>query len=132
MINSQRKQQLLKVMVESGWDGLMLYGHSWRKDYFRSLVNFNFFGPHAIATLTRSGEILILVSHPWDKEILSKNVDANVQYTADFRNGFLEISSKFKIARMAVAGLELMEARFVDGPALSATNLVEAMRKIKS
>ncbi|HLQ76313.1 MAG TPA: hypothetical protein VK210_03105, partial [Terriglobia bacterium] len=89
MINSQRKQQLLKAMVESGWDALILYGHSWRKDYFRSLVNFNFFGPHAIATLTRSGEIFILVSHPWDKETLSKSVDANVQYTSDFRNGFL-------------------------------------------
>ena len=132
MINLQRRKQLLAAMAESSWDALLLYGHSWRKDYFRSLVNFNFFGPHAVAALTRSGEISILVSHPWDKENLSNKVDASVQFVPEFRNGFMEISSKFKIGRMAVAGLELMEDRFVDGPAVSATNLVEALRRIKT
>jgi len=53
-------------MSESAWDVLLLYGHSWRKDYFRSMVNFNFFGPHAVAALARSGETSFLVSHPWD------------------------------------------------------------------
>ncbi|HYR88243.1 MAG TPA: hypothetical protein VE422_29455, partial [Terriglobia bacterium] len=65
MINQERRKQFLDLMAESGWDRLLLYGHSWRKDFFRSLVNFNFFGPHAVAVLSKSGELSILLSHPW-------------------------------------------------------------------
>src|SRR6516164_5400870 len=68
MLNLERRQQYLDAMAESGWDVLLLYGHSWRKDYFRSLFNFNFFGPHATALLSRSGEISILFWHVWDYE----------------------------------------------------------------
>ena len=52
MMNKQRREQFLELMDKSEWDVLLLYGHSWRKDFFRSLVNFNFFGPHALAVLS--------------------------------------------------------------------------------
>jgi Xaa-Pro aminopeptidase len=124
MINSQRKEQYLESMAEHGWDVLLLYGHSWRKDFFRSLVNFNFFGPHAVAALHRTGELSIFVAHPWDHEILRNSVDAEVRGALDFTG--------FKSAKTAIAGMELMEARFVEPSAVSATNLVEAMRRIKT
>ena len=44
MINEHRRKQLLDLMVERGWDSILLYGNAWRKDPFRSLVNFNFSG----------------------------------------------------------------------------------------
>src|SRR2546426_8734573 len=108
MINQERRKQFLDLMAESGWDHLLLYGHSWRKDFFRSLVNFNFFGPHAVAALSRSNEISIAVSHPWDRELLAGRVDANVTMTFDFGKG-----------KTAIAGMELMEARMVPEGAIS-------------
>jgi hypothetical protein len=84
MLNVERRRQFMDLMSESGWDTLLLYGHSWRKDFFRSLVNFNFFGPHAVAALTRSNELSVVLSHPWDQEILASKIDASVSYNPDF------------------------------------------------
>src|SRR5215468_1558472 len=84
MLNVERRRQFLDLMADSGWDTLLLYGHSWRKDFFRSLVNFNFFGPHALAVLTRSNEISIVVSHPWDQELIASKIDARVSCEPDF------------------------------------------------
>src|SRR5205085_12240226 len=84
MLNAERHRQFLELMSESGWDRLLLYGHSWRKDFFRSLVNFNFFGPHAVAALTPAGELSIVLAHPWDQEILAGTLDANVTWQPDF------------------------------------------------
>jgi len=123
MINAKRKQQYLEVMATHGWDVLVLYGQSWRKDYFRSLVNYNFFGPHAAAALYRSGELQILVEHPWDFQNLRNAVDALFP-VLDF--------TAFEFSKTAVAGMELMEARFVQPNFVSATTLVEAMRRIKT
>ena len=132
MINAPRREQFLALMEKSGWDVLVLYGHSWRKDFFRSLVNFNFFGPHAAAALTRSGELSILVSHPWDQELLAWSVDARVRCAPKFDLGFRGIVSEFQNATIAIAGMEFMEARFVDPRAVSATGAIEALRRIKT
>src|SRR3954469_21673839 len=118
MINAQRKEQFLELMEKSGWDVLVIYGHSWRKDFFRSLVNFNFFGPHAAVALSRSGELSILVSHPWDQEILAWSVDARIRCTPEFGIGLRGIVSEFNSAKIAIAGMEFMEARFVDSHAI--------------
>ena len=132
MINRERRQQFLDLMVDSGWDALLLYGHSWRKDFFRSLVNFNFMGPHAVAVLDRSGEISILVSHPWDEEVLHADVAANLQCSGDFKRGLTELRSRFRNATFGIAGMELMEAQFVADSDISATNPVEALRRVKT
>jgi Xaa-Pro aminopeptidase len=105
MINAQRKGQFLELMEKSGWDVLVLYGHSWRKDFFRSLVNFNFFGPHAAAVLSRSGELSILVSHPWDQEALAWSVDARIRCTPEFEYGLRGIVSEFGNSTGAVEAL---------------------------
>jgi hypothetical protein len=42
VVNEHRRKQLLDLMAERGWDSILLYGNAWRKDPFRSLVNFNF------------------------------------------------------------------------------------------
>src|SRR5512139_3083704 len=110
MLNRERRQQFLDLMSESGWDVLMLYGHSWRKDFFRSLVNFNFFGPHAVAALTRSNELSVVLSHPWDHELLADRLDATVAFETDFTVAIRRLMS----GKTAVAGREFMEARFVD------------------
>jgi len=126
MLNIERRTQLLDLMEESGWDLLLLYGHSWRKDFFRCLVNFNFFGPHALAVLTRSDELLIVLSHPWDQENLAGCVDADIKCVANFAEA---IPSKSKTA---IAGREFMEARFVDDSTVSATAAVEKLRRFKT
>ena len=139
MLNAPRRQQFLDNMASAGWDLLLLYGHSWRKDFFRSLVNFNFFGPHAVAALHASGELSILVAHPWDQDPITDAIDADVHVAPDFSQGLDGLLAQHSNARMAIAGMELMEARFVDvlrkrsaSDLVSATTLVETIRRFKT
>ncbi len=115
-INEHRRGQLMDLMAVRGWDSILLYGQGWRKDYFRSLVNVNYSGPYAAAHLSRDGELAILVSDPWDRELIP---------------GALEFTGSFPEAS-AIAGLELMEWRFVTGSPVSATADVEELRRIKT
>jgi Xaa-Pro dipeptidase len=128
MLNAVRRRQYLDLMAESGWETLLLYGHSWRKDFFRSLINFNFFGPHALAALTRSNELSVVVAHPWDCEMLSGKIDAQVTWQSDFTSAVHQRTS----GKTAVAGREFMEARFVDENTISATSAIEAIRRFKT
>jgi Xaa-Pro aminopeptidase len=109
-------------MAERGWDSILLYGNAWRKDPFRSLVNFNFSGDHALARLSRSGDIAVTFSDPWDAET------ASAAHQPDFCRAFTGGAS-------AVAGLEFMEQRFVAAcgtlPA-SATADIEELRRVKT
>jgi Xaa-Pro aminopeptidase len=128
MLNAERRRQFLDLMEKSGWDTLLLYGHSWRKDFFRCLINFNFFGPHALAALTRSNELSITVAHPWDCELLSGQIDANVSWQADFTSAV----HKCVAGKTAIGGREFMEARFVDESTVSAISAIEAIRRFKT
>src|SRR6266436_4681892 len=102
MINQERRRQFLDLMAQSGWDRLLLYGHSWRKDFFRCLINFNFFGPHALAALTRSNELSVVLAHPWDRELLAGLIDADVKWQADFTSAVRGLGS----GKTAIAGRE--------------------------
>jgi Xaa-Pro dipeptidase len=138
MLNSIRQQQFRDAIVENGWDLLLLYGHSWRKDFFRSLVNFNFFGPHAAAALSPSS-LAVAVAHPWDQDPIAASTNADVRWYTDFSNAIEALLRNFNAAKIGVAGLELMEARFVDAirrstgcEPVSATALVENFRRFKT
>ncbi|HEY3825206.1 MAG TPA: Xaa-Pro peptidase family protein [Bryobacteraceae bacterium] len=111
-------------MSEHGWDRLLLYGHTWRKDYFRCLVNFNFSGPHAVAVLDRSGEVQVIVSDPWDAEALPGSV-----FAPDFAAAMQPYAAKSSVA---VAGKEIMQSRFTTAAHVSATYLIEELRRVKS
>jgi Xaa-Pro aminopeptidase len=139
MLNLARRQQLLEAIDTANWDLLLLYGHSWRKDFFRSLVNFNFFGPHALAALYPDGELTVLVAHPWDQHPISNGTGAQTLCAPDFSRQLADLLSHRAPAKIAVAGLELMEARFVDvlrehtnGEPVSATAMVEKFRRFKT
>jgi Xaa-Pro aminopeptidase len=124
-------------MGKRNWDTLILYGHTWRKDFFRSLVNVNFSGPHAFAVLREPFALLhkgqapeIIVADPWDAELFS---DAGFSVAA--ATGVEQALASCATGRVAVAGLEMMEARFVsavDAPPESATFEVEELRRVKS
>jgi Xaa-Pro dipeptidase len=124
MVNQHRLAQLTGLMSERGWDHLILYGHAWRKDHFRCLVNVNFSGTHAAAIVSRSGEVRCIVTDPWDAEAVNGSV------VDDFAKGLQAATS----GAVAIAGMELMEARFVHavGSPVSATFDVEELRRIKS
>jgi Xaa-Pro dipeptidase len=107
-------------MAEHSWDLLLLYGHTWRKDYFRCLVNFNFQGPHAVAAVDRSGEVSVIVSDPWDAEALPG---------ATFAPNF---GAALPAGSSAIAGKEIMPAAFVPRHAISATWEVEELRRVKN
>ena len=113
-------------MRERGWDSVLFYGNAWRKDPFRSLVNFNFSGDHALARLSRSGEVAVTFSDPWDAEI------AGAKLEPDFVKAFTGGASA---GIVAIAGLDFMEERFVAAcgalPA-SATTDVEELRRVKT
>src|SRR5688572_7606090 len=128
MVNQKRREQYLNTMAEAGWDVLLLYGHSWRKDFFRSLVNFNFFGPHAVAALTRSNEISYAVFCLKKKKLISTTLDAKVLWSPDFVNVIRGMAH----GKTAIAGMELMEARFVPEGAISATAEIERLRRFKT
>jgi Xaa-Pro aminopeptidase len=128
MVNQDRLKQLTGLMTDRRWDHLILYGHAWRKDHFRCLVNVNFSGTHAAAIVSQSGEVRCVVSDPWDTEAIRGTV------ARDFAKGLSAAVSGV----VAIAGMELMEARFVhalvksDGAPVSATFDVEELRRIKS
>src|ERR1035438_2194797 len=130
IINQTRLTQLTSLMSEKGWDYLLLYGHTWRKDYFRCLVNFNFQGPHALAAVDRSGEVHVIVSDPWDAEALD-----GATFAPDFAKG---LHGLFANSAVAIAGMELMPSSFIpilnrdrEGVAVSATWEVEELRRVK-
>src|SRR5580704_2645948 len=120
-INKNRLLQLTSLMADQGWDLLLLYGHTWRKDYFRCLVNFNFSGPHAVAALDRSGDVRVIVSDPWDAEGIPGAI-----FAPDFAAALPKGSS------VAIAGKEIMQARFTSPGHVSATYLVDELRRVKS
>ncbi|MCU1334640.1 MAG: hypothetical protein JWO19_221 [Bryobacterales bacterium] len=127
-INEHRRRQLLDLMAERSWDHLMLYGNNWRTDPFRSLVNFNFAGPHALARLSRSGDLTASVSDPWDYENLADALGSSAVLEPEFAQAFVGGAS-------AIAGLEFMEERFVDACGklpVSATADVEELRRVKT
>jgi Xaa-Pro dipeptidase len=115
-VNEHRRRQLMDLMADRRWDSILLYGQGWRKDFFRSLVNVNYSGPYAAAHLTRSGDLTVLFADPWDRELFPGAID--------FAAGLPKAS--------AIAGLELMESRFVTGSPVSATADVEELRRIKT
>ena len=122
MINENRRRQLLDLMAKRGWDSILLYGNAWRKDPFRSLVNFNFSGDHALARLSRSGDLSVTFSDPWDAENASGKLEP-------------EFARAFAGGASAIAGLEFMEGCFVAacGPLpASATADVEELRRVKT
>lgn len=116
VVNEHRRRQLMRLMEERHWDSILLYGSGWRKDCFRSLVNVNYSGPYAAAHLTRTGDLDVLLSDPWDLDLVP---------------GAREFSGEFPRAA-AVAGLELMETRFIQGSPDSATADVEELRRVKT
>jgi Xaa-Pro dipeptidase len=130
MLNRKRLQQLIGLMAGRQWDTLILYGHTWRKDFFRCLVNVNFSGPRATAVLDQSGEIRVLVADPWDAELITASgVPAST---------FSDLGSdlgRLVSGKVAIAGLELMERQFVptaNGTPESATFAVEEIRRVKT
>lgn len=139
MFNHDRLRQLICLMADRGWEFLLLYGHSWRKDFFRCLVNLNFSGLHGAALVSRSGEVSVIVSDPWDYETAAAAADASVYLEVNFGQGLSRCLVKSRGASVAIAGMELMEARFVDtvrqasGPEpASATADVEELRRVKT
>ena len=119
MINEHRRKQLMDLMAERRWDSILLYGTGWRKDFFRALVNVNYSGSYAAAHLTRSGELKVIFTDPWDADLVPQSV-----FTADFAT-VLPVAS-------AIAGLELMETRFIRDSPASATADVEELRRVKT
>lgn len=128
-INAQRLGQLTDLMAERGWNSMLLYANGWRREFLRCLVNLSFAGPHAAASLTRSGELTVFVSDPWDREAASATLPCAVEWPRDFARCFAQSRPA------AVAGLELAEQRFLDAcprPPVSATTEVEELRRAKT
>jgi Xaa-Pro dipeptidase len=130
MLNQLRLRQLTDLMAARNWDTLFLYAHTWRKDFFRCLVNVNFSGPHAIAAIDRSGSLDVIVTDPWDAELVSES-GLRVSTAATIEQALAPRAA----GRVAIAGMELMETRFVDALRSrpdSATFEVEELRRVKS
>ena len=138
MLNQDRLLQLRELMKDRGWDLLLLYGHCWRKDFVRCLVNLNFSGPHAAVIVTQSGEVSVIVSDPWDYEAAAAALPVPVLLEADFNRGLSRFCSASRASARAVAGMELMEARLVASvrqgcpQAVSATLELEELRRRKT
>ena len=138
-MNPQRQRQFLALMAERGWDLLLFYGDSWRKDHFRCLVNVNFSGPQALAILFRTGEVRAIVTDPWDLELVAAAVNGRATLAPRLGDGLDALLSEARSAVVAINGMEQMEARYVravrDGAKtepVSATLEVEEIRRVKT
>lgn len=138
-LNPERKRQYLDLMAQRGWDFLLFYGDSWRKDHFRCLVNVCFCGPQAVAMLTKEGEVRAVVTHPWDVEPVEAATEGSVTYAPRLVAGLESLLSDAGEAFVAINGLEQMEARFVravieacGSAPVRATVDVEEIRRVKT
>src|ERR1700748_973954 len=113
MLNLERHAQYRALMTERGWDLLLFYGDTWRKDHFRCLVNVNFSGPQAVAILSRDGEVRAVVTDPWDLDPVGAAVGGKVTLALRLTDGLKKLLTKEPRATVAINGLEQMEARFV-------------------
>jgi Xaa-Pro dipeptidase len=136
-LNPERKKEFLALMAQRGWDLLLFYGDTWRKDHFRCLVSVCFCGPQAVAVLTKEGEVRAVVTHPWDVDPVKAATGGSVTYVPRLVEGLKSCVSK--AANVAINGLEQMEARFLRAineasgkPAVSATTDVEEIRRVKT
>jgi Xaa-Pro dipeptidase len=139
MLNTERKKQFLDLMARRGWDVLLFYGDSWRKDHFRCLVNVCFSGPQAVAVLAKSGEVRTIVTDPWDVEPVTAASAGPVAYAPRLVEGLKTAVGHERKASIAINGLEQMEARFLrtvadasNGQPVSATLDVEEIRRVKT
>jgi Xaa-Pro aminopeptidase len=138
-LNPQRKQEFLDLMQRRGWDLLLFYGDTWRKDHFRCLISVCFSGPQALAVLTKEGEVRSVVTHPWDVEPVESATGGSVTYAPRLLDGLKSTLRDAGKAVVAINGLEQMEARFLRAvkdacgsvPA-SATADVEEIRRVKT
>ncbi len=139
MLNSVRKQQFVDLMARQGWDLLLFYGDSWRKDHFRCLVNVCFSGPQALALLDKEGEVRTIVTNPWDADPVKAVTGGPVTYAPRLIDGIKGELRSARKAVVAINGLEQMEARFLravteasgSSPA-SATADIEEIRRVKT
>ena len=136
-LNPQRKKEFLALMAQRGWDVLLFYGDTWRKDHFRCLVSVCFCGPQAVAVLTKDGEVRAVVTHPWDVEPVKAATRGSVTYVPRLIEGLKNCVRES--ANVGINGLEQMEARFVRAvqeatgkKAVSATADVEEIRRVKT
>jgi len=139
MLNRDRHRQFVALMRERGWDLLICYGDSWRKDHFRCLVNVNFSGPQAAAILSSDGEIHAVVTDPWDLEPVCAAINGTAELALRMEDGLRIALGGKGAAVVAVNGLEQMEARFVNvvraatrSAPVSATADVEEIRRVKT
>lgn len=138
-LNPQRKKEYLELMARRGWDMLLFYGDTWRKDHFRCLVSVCFSGPQAVALLTKDGEVRSVVTHPWDVDPVQTATGGSVVYAPRLVDGLKNLLRDAGNAVVAVNGLEQMEARFsrvvkesAKAPPVSATLDVEEIRRVKT
>ena len=138
-VNPQRKKEFLDLMRQRGWDLLLFYGDTWRKDHFRCLVSVCFTGPQAVAALSKDGEVRALVTHPWDLEPVKAAIDGSVTYAPRLAEGLKSLLRDAGKAVIAINGLEQMEARFVRAvkevsvaAPVTATKDVEEIRRVKT
>jgi Xaa-Pro dipeptidase len=138
-LNPERKKQYLDLMAQRGWDVLLFYGDTWRKDHFRCLVSVCFHGPQAVGVLTKEGEVRAIVTHPWDVDPVQSAIDGPVTYVRALVEGLQGTLRDMRGAVIAINGLEQMEARFVHAvEAVSgarpttATADVEEIRRVKT
>src|SRR6187551_1014257 len=90
-LNPQRKQEFLELMARRGWDVLLFYGDTWRKDHFRCLVSVCFSGPQALASLSKDGEVRAVVTHPWDVEPVKAGTGGSVIYVPRLVEGLKQL-----------------------------------------
>ncbi|MEP7244703.1 MAG: Xaa-Pro peptidase family protein [Gammaproteobacteria bacterium] len=138
-LNPERKKEFLELMAQRGWDVLLFYGDTWRKDHFRCLVSVCFTGPQALAVLTKEGEVRAVVTHPWDVEPVKAATGGSVTYVPRLVDGLKSALRDAGNAVIAINGLEQMEARFVRAvkeisraAPISATADVEEIRRVKT
>jgi len=138
-LNKTRLADLVKLMEEHSWNAVILYGHSWRKDFFRCLLNVGFVGNHAAVVVVRSGDCCVLVADSWDRESVQAVFDGEILLAPDFDQALHARLVGYQGQRVAIAGLEFMESRFVETvrratgiSPISASLAVEELRRVKT
>src|SRR5579885_2637918 len=114
MMTETRRAQLARAMAEHGWDLLLLYGHAWRKDFCLSDTQFP--------------------GHEWAEALLPSGESRSAG-----ESPAAQVLADDSGKRVAIAGLEFMEARAVHAISkklgampVSATAAIQELLRVKT
>ena len=105
----ERRERVLNLYREHGWDALLVYGNAWRCDYLRYVTDFPILEGHGYALLEATGRLRLFLEVPLEAERAGVEAnDCEVVCQPDILATLAAQLGVYRGRRLAGAPLQLM------------------------